>query len=191
MNRPHFAFSPEAVLEGICHNDRSIVEAYYYYLRERAFGIFCAGRPRGSTAYLAMEDCFSLAFMTLLEKVRSGGYEHRNLDAFALGIVRNCYSDAQKKMRRHAWGELSTAAEPRDEAPAIHLSAASLFDELPEIHLLHWYFGLEQMSQRILDLRAQGYNHYEIAELLPLAPGTVRNRFSRMVREAREVVQAA
>ncbi len=191
MNRQHFCFSAEQALAGIRRNDRRIVEAYYYYLRERAFGIFCRA-PQGSPEFLAMEDCFSQAFMTFLHKVQSGQYCHRNLDAYALGIVKYCYSDALKRQGRHPCAELSPAAEPADTPPAAPPTAESCFEALPDLHLFHWYHDLEELPRRLLDLRCQGYNHHEIAERLPQrpAPGTVRNWFSQLVREARKVVRA-
>lgn len=189
MNRQLFSLSPEQALEGIRRNDRQVVDAYYYYLRERAFGIFCR-QPQGSPEYLAMEDCFSQAFLIFLDKVRSGQYRHRKLDAFALGIVRNCYSDTRKGLRRHAWAELPPTADLPDQPPAIPLTAESFFESLPGFNLIHWYRSLEALPRRLLCLRCQGYNHREIAEQLSLSPGGVRNRFSHLIREAREVSRA-
>lgn len=188
MKRTHFSLSPEEALAGIRCNDPRVVDAYYYHLRARAFGIFCR-QPEGSPEYLAMEDSFSRAFLIFLEKVRSGQYRHHNLDAFALGIVRNCYSDIRKSQRRHDYTGLGSVAELPDDAPTLPATAEGFFESLPVLPLLQWYRSLEELSRRLLCLRCQGYNHREIAELLCLSPGAVRNRFSQLIREAREVAR--
>lgn len=179
--------TPAEALAGIRNHDQKIIGRYYRYLRERAFALFCYA-PKGSPAWLAMEDCFNLAFLAFLEKARRPQFEPRNLDAFALEVVRRSFLDTLKKERRHSYAELSAAQEPADEPATVHLTAGSLFEGLPDLLLLHWYFRLEALSRRLLDLRVLGYNHKEIAGQLPLAPGTVRNRFSELVREAKGVV---
>ena len=178
--------TPAEALAGIRHHDQKTIGRYYRYLRERAFGLFCYG-PKGSPAWLAMEDCFSLAFLAFLRKARSPEFEPRNLDAFALEVVRRSFLDTLKKQRRHSWAELSPASEPADKPAVFHLTAASFFDEQPGFLLIQWYFTLKKDWRRILDLRIQGYNHKEIARELRLAPGAVRNRYSKLAREARQV----
>lgn len=189
MNQQHFCLTPEEALTGIRRNDRQVVNAYYYYLRQRAFGIFCR-QPQGSPEYLAMEDCFSQAFLIFLNKVRNGQYRHRNLDAYALGIVRFCYADSRKSLRRHTHEELNPDIDIPMVASAFGVQTAFIFFEgLPDLHLLQWYFSLESLSRRMLNLRLQGYNHREIAEQLNLSHGAVRNRFSQLIREARKVAR--
>ncbi|MCB9293452.1 MAG: sigma-70 family RNA polymerase sigma factor [Lewinellaceae bacterium] len=185
MKRQHL--TPAEALAGIRNCDQTIIGRYYRYVRRRAFRLFCYGQP-GSPAYVALEDCFNPAFLAFLARARSPQFEPRNLDAFALEFVRRSFLDALKKERRHGHAELTPDADQPD-GPAPHLTAESLFGSQPNLLLLHWYSSLEKVSRRLLDLRVQGYNHYEIAERLPLAPGTVRNRYSALVREAKGVVE--
>lgn len=180
------AYSAEAVREGIIRNDRAVIEWFYGRLRRRAFGLLCRA-PQGSPACLAMEDCFNPAFLILLRKVREGHFRGGNLMAYALMVVRHCYCDEQKKERRRRWQELSAAGEPPAAPSAACRTAAEVFEREGHVRLLQWYRSLDERLQRLLDLRLQGYNHYEIAERLPLAAGSVRNRFSKLMREAQGV----
>ncbi len=180
-------YSTEAVLGGLRRGDEAAINSFYARLKTRAFRTFCR-HPRGSREHQAMEDCFNEAFLTLLQKVRAGHCQEGKLMNFALGIVHNCYRDTLKKRRRHWWPELSPGLEPAaEEAPAQFRSAAQLFAANGHFQLLHWYRHLPRLSRLILDLRVQGYNNKEIAGLLPLTHGVVRNRYSALLREAKRM----
>lgn len=178
------AYSAEAVREGIIRDDRAVIHWFYGRLRQRAFGQLCRA-SKGSPAYLAMEDCFNPAFLLVLQKVRAGHFRGGNLMAYGLKVVRYCYSDEWKKARRHCWQELSPGLEPPAAPSTACHSAGQAFERRGYVRLLHWYHSLDEGPQRLLDLRVQGYNHRETARELGLAPGTVRNQYARMIREAK------
>ena len=180
------AYSAEAVRDGILRDDRAVIDWFYGRLRQRAFGLLCRA-PKGSLAYLQMEDCFNPAFLLLLRKVREGHFRGGNLMAYALTVVRYCYSDERKKARRHCWQELPAGGEPVDSPSSTCHTAADVFEQEGHVRLLHWYHTLDERSRRLLDLRFQGYNHREAAQKLRLAPGTVRNCYVEIFRQAKKL----
>lgn len=179
-------YSAEAVRDGILRDDRAVIEWFYGRLRLQAFRLFCRG-SQGSPAYLAMEDCFNPAFILILRKVREGYFLGGNLMAYALKVVRYCYSDERKKARRHYWEELSAGGEPAAAPASACHTAADVFEQRSLVRLLHWYHTLGERPRRLLDLRFQGYNHREAAQKLRLAPGTVRNCYVEIFRQAKKL----
>lgn len=175
--------APTRVWEGLL-NESPRFEAYYYrHIQPKAGIMIRRLYPNDPIDWL--EDCFSQAFLTLLNKIRSGNYEHRNLDAFALQIIKFTYSNARRK--RLSLVPFTHEIPEKEIADSPLSNAGDLFDRFEQKKLSRWYQRLPIQQRFMLDLRMQGLDYEEIAKELDLAPGTVRNHFSKLLREARKI----
>ena len=182
-------YSNEAILAGLKDGDRLVENYFYNRLRERAFGIFCH-HSVGSWQYLAMEECLSNSFLILQNKIRSGNYQDQNLEAFALGIIRNSYWDELRKWKRKSHAELNLNQKQYVENKAFDIECiVSLLAERENIHLLGWGHQLSKRDQQIFHLILQGYSLKEIAKKLGVAYGSLRNIYSKKIREARKLAK--
>lgn len=153
------------------------------WLKTCAVPVLCPG-PAGSRAHTALQDSLSLAYMTILGKVRSGAYQSGNFSAFCIEVLKRCWWDERKRAQRHNYGLLpERLPAPARERPAGSFKAT--LDNDAEDALLHWVQARPALDRHILELSWQGYNLMEIAEYLGLAYGTTRNRASALRRSAR------
>ncbi|GJM35082.1 MAG: hypothetical protein DHS20C18_40830 [Saprospiraceae bacterium] len=180
--------STRQLLAGIENDDQRIIDTFYVHLYAKAQAVLCRQVGPGSREDLAFEDCFSSAFLTIIKKVREGIYREGNFQAFAIGVVKNCYRSALRKMRRQAWTDLEDVPEFPEVTPYHIPDAKTCFTELDHPRLWIWFIQLEPAEKQLLDYRIQGYQHDEIAPLVGLAPGTVRNRFAGLVKSAKCIV---
>lgn len=172
------------LLAGLRANDPRVLHEFYYRLRRITSRTLL---PRFGVQYREVfAEAFTDAFLILLRKVQGDAYEHRNLPAFAYGIVKYTFRDAVRRRRNR---EISTAPEelpdhlPREMTP-IYATAAEWLEDLDHAKLLQWYRQLSARDQRLLDLRLQGYSLQEMAVQCGLAYGTVRNVYAGLLREA-------
>ncbi|MCB0630724.1 MAG: RNA polymerase sigma factor [Saprospiraceae bacterium] len=180
------SITPEVILQGLKDNDPRIITYYYHDLRDQAYAYICAifGRDRLDL----LEDLFSDAFIKLQEKIQTGRYEHQNLNAFALGIIKNMFLNARKKKAREISYPPEDLSDLIDEAwDPILVSVMEPAEILQPYHLKSWYLQLSTKERLILILRAKDWPHKEIAEYLDLAPGSVRNIFMRLSKQAKEL----
>lgn len=176
-------YAPARVWEGLL-NESPRFEAYFYrHIRPKAGAMI--RRLYSNDPIDWLEDCFSQAFLTLLEKIRSGTYEHRNLDAFALQIIKFTYSNARRK-RLSLVPFVNEVPDNPTPAP-LFSTAGELFEQLQQRKLNRWYRRLPLLKQHMLDLRMQGLDYKEIAEELGFSHGAIRNKFARLFQEARAV----
>lgn len=182
-------YSDEAILAGL-KNGNQLVENYFFnHLKERAFGIFCRYQA-GSREYMAMEECLSNSFLILQKKIRSGSYRDQNLEAFALGIIRNSYWDELRKWQRKSRTCLDTVQERFTENKAFDDSCiVGLLEQRENTQVLKWGRQLSERDQQIFHLVLQGYSLKEIARELGVAYGSLRNIYSKKIKEARELVE--
>lgn len=136
------------------------------------------------------EDCFSQAFLTILSKIEDGSYEDQNLSAFALKVVRLTYKNQRRKSRSY----VTFTADIPDEAPRL-VTAATSAEDFFEIYQLEqlkfWYRRLPKLKRQIFDLKIQGFDHKEIAVELGIAYGTLRNKYSELIAEARTIKESS
>jgi len=176
-------YAPARVWEGLL-NKNPRFEAYYYsHIRPKAAAMIRRLYPNDPADWL--EDCFSQAFLILLDKIRSGNYEHRNLDAFALQIIKFTYSNARRK-RLSLVPFINEVPDIPTAAPRF-TTTGELFEQLQQKKLSRWYKRLPRLKQHMLDLRMQGLDYKEIAEELGFSHGAIRNKFARLFHEARAV----
>lgn len=159
------------------------------WLREHACRILCQEQP-GSYKQLALEDSLSKAFRIIVGKVEDGSYQGGNFSAFCTEVLKRSWWDEQKRHRRHRYTKLPESL-PLAEAPARVHSVQELFQRIGQEHLLRWLQALRPQDRELLNLHFQGFPHTEIAEQLGLSYGSVRNRYSSLIREAGRLVRAA
>lgn len=176
-------YAPARIWEGLLNESPRFEAYYYHHIRPKA-GIMIR-RLYSKDPVDWLEDCFSQAFLTLLRKIRSGNYEHRNLDAFALQIIKFTYSNARRK--RLALVPLICEVPDIPTAAPGFTTTGELFEQLQQKKLSRWYKRLPLLKQRMLDLRMQGLDYKEIAEELDFSHGVIRNKFARLLKEARAV----
>jgi len=158
-------------------------------LQQHACRVLCQEQP-GSLAQLALEDSLSKAFRVIVQKVEDGSYQGGNFTAFCTEVLKRCWWDEQKRHRRHRYAELPESLPLTDSPPRVH-SVQELFRKAGQEHLLRWLQGLRPQDRELLNLHFQGFSHTEIAERQGLSYGSVRNRYSRLIREAGRLVRAA
>ena len=179
------SFRSQQVLEGLRSKDPVCLNSYYSHIHPKAVIIIHRIFPADPSDWL--EDCFSTAFLTFLKKIRCPNFQARNIDAYALEIIKRTYFNARKKQK--------SLAILTDEIPErAHLSpepsvknADELFSNLQQKKLLRWYRQLPPRYRRILDLRTQGWDYKEIAEEVNISHTLLRNHFSKLLREARKL----
>jgi RNA polymerase sigma factor (sigma-70 family) len=177
----------EALLKGLLREDPRVLRHFYEQLQRRVRRYF-GSRYKGRDLNI-LDECFSTAFQTLLEKLRQGEYKQGNLNAYAFTIVKFTFFDARRKAYRGPeLTSLEVLSDMADETFPPIRTAGDLFDDVAEEGLLDWYLALSRRDQEIMDMRAQGFSHDEIAGRMGLNCGSVRNIFQRLIRQAREVV---
>lgn len=182
-------YSNEAILAGLKNGNR-LVESYFFNrLKERAFGIFCR-RPVGSWQYMVMEECLSNSFLILQNKIRSGIYQDQNLEAFALGIIRNSYWDELRKWQRKTFTALTAVQERVVEQSNFDVYCiVDVLENYDDPRLKEWEQKLSDRDRHIFNMQLQGYSLKEIAEEIGLSHGSVRNIRSRKVQEVQCLLQ--
>lgn len=169
------------LLTGLRDNDPRVLHHFYYRLRRITSRSLLS---RYGVQYRELfAEAFTDAFLILLRKVQSDAYEHRNLEAFAFGIVKYTFRDAVRRSRQREVPtppeELPDQLSPEDRP--VFGTAAEWLEDLDHPKLLRWFRQLSARDQQLLDLRLQGYSLQEMAELSGLAYGTVRNVYSKML----------
>ena len=181
-------YSDEIILAGLKDGNRLIESYFYNYLRERAFGIFCR-HSVGEWQYWAMEECLSKSFMILQNKVQSGVYQNQNLEAFALGIIRNSYWDERRKWQRKAFADISAVQDVVVEDNICdNIRIVDFLEVYDDLRLIEWGYQLSDRDQHIFNMQLQGYSLKEIAEDIGLSHGSVRNIRSRRIREVQHML---
>lgn len=182
-------YSNEEILAGLKDGNRLVENYFFDRLKERAFGIFCR-RPTGSWEYMVMEECLSNSFLILQKKIRSGAYHDQNLEAFALGIIRNSYWDGLRKWRRKTFTDIATIQDGAEEKSDLDIMCiVSLFEKYNNLQLTEWGRQLSDRNRRIFDMQLQGYSLKEIAKELGVAYGSIRNICSSKIREAKKLAK--
>ncbi|MCG8331777.1 MAG: sigma-70 family RNA polymerase sigma factor [Chitinophagales bacterium] len=182
-------YSDEAILAGLKDGNRLVENYFFNRLRERAFGIFCRYQV-GSKEYLAMEECLSNSFLILQNKIRLGTYYDHNLEAFALGIIRNSYWDELRKWHRKSRAGMDICQDEFTENKAFDDKCiVGLLEQRENMQVLRWGHQLSERDQQIFHLILQGYSLKEIAKELGVAYGSLRNIYSKKIKEARALVQ--
>lgn len=159
-------------------------------LQQHSCRLLCQ-EPPGSSAQLALEDSLSKAFRVIVQKLEDGSYQGGNFTAFCTEVLKRCWWDEQKRHRRHQHTTLPASLTIM-EAPLPRVDCVrDLFRHIGEDRLLRWLQGLRPQDRELLNLYFQGFPHTEIAERQGCSYGTVRNRYSRLIREAGRLVRAA
>lgn len=184
----HQLWTEQQLLAGIRTDDQRVIQFFCYELQSRAQRVLCRQVMPGSRDAVAFEECFSKAVLTIIQKVRDGDYQDRNFWAFAIGVVKYSYREALRKMRRHQWSDLEEAPEIPDPTLPPATTAQEVFERLDHAFLYRWFEQLNDAEKVLLDYRIQGYQHDEIAPMMSLAAGTVRNRYAGLVRAAKCIV---
>lgn len=162
----------------------------YERLRQQAF------RKLLRTRHSALEDALASAvqdgFMIFLRKLQTADLEVQRPEAFAFEIIKRTFWDYRRRAQRCEFPQDPAELIPSDlyHRPRF-ADGDALFGSLPESFLLHWYQRLPAADQQLLDLRCQGYQDQEIADLLQRSHGGVRNRFSKLLDEARKIARAS
>jgi RNA polymerase sigma factor (sigma-70 family) len=160
----------------------------YNRLRIRAQRKFL---PQAQTRY---EDALASAvqdgFLIFLRKQRTTEQQIRNPEAFAFEIIKRTFWDYRRRAQRRDVPQDPAELTPYDLYPRPRFANGdSLFASLPEPYLWHWYQKLSSADQQLIDLRCLGYGHREIAQLLQMSYGNVRNKFSNLIKAAKEHTQ--
>lgn len=160
------------------------INALYQRLHSRAF-------RQLQTNCTAQEDALASAlhdgFILFLRKLHNSDFEVLRPESFAFEIIKRTYWDYRRRIkRREIPSDPSTIlfAEPIPDRQRF-ANGTTLFASLQEPFLFHWYQQLSTTDQYLLDLRCQGYKDHEIAEQLQRSHGGIRNRFSKLLNEAR------
>ncbi|WP_367389038.1 RNA polymerase sigma factor [Lewinella sp. LCG006] len=146
-------------------------------------------KPHESHLEDALHSAVQDGILIFLDKLSSMTDTIEYPEAFAFEIIKRNYWDKRRKAMRCLNENLLCLITFRDRQR--YLNAEVLFDSLPEPQLLHWFHQLSPRDQRILNLRCQGYQDDEVAAQLGLSYGGVRNIFSRLLTQARELVKRA
>ncbi len=182
-------WTAQQILEGIRKDDQRIIGVFYYGLQRKASAVLCRQVMPGSREALAFEECFSKAVMTIIAKVQQGTYQDKNFWSFAIGVVKYAFLEAKRKILRRRWADLETVPEIPDSTLPPCATAQQVFERRDHPSLSIWFEQLDACEKTLLDYRVQGYQHDEIAPMLSLASGTVRNRFAKLVRTAQHIVR--
>ncbi|MEL7222360.1 MAG: hypothetical protein AAGJ93_13645 [Bacteroidota bacterium] len=166
------------------------INALYQRLRSRAF-------RQLRTNSTAQEDALASAvhdgFIIFLDKLQSADMEVRRPEAFAFEIIKRTYWDYRRRVKKQEISRDPSTILLEEPIPNRQRFAngTALFASLGEPFLFQWYQRLPAEDQQLLDLRCQGYKDHEIAQLLERSHGGIRNRFSKLLNEARVVAKVA
>ena len=112
-----------------------------------------------------------------------------NWEAYAFQTVKFIFYAAYREARKR-----EPAVDPADlptqaavEPPAATVQQQT-FLQLNDPHLQQWYKRLPERHRLFVDLRCQGHNNKEVAELLGMSHGSARNLWSRLIKEAKGVM---
>lgn len=161
----------------------------YERLRRKAARLVRSHRnPHFQDAFdSAMQD----GFLIFLRKLRTSDLPVKHPEAFALEIIKRTFWDYRRRAQRrelpHDPADLSPTPFDFNYRPR-YADGNTLFASLPEPFLWDWYQRLLPFDQRLIDLRCLGYQDWEIAKLMDRSYGNIRNRFSKLLAAAREVV---
>ena len=180
---------PEVVVKAIMENNEVIISRYYYYLKNKTH----CGRLRkqydSSLFSQSFDEVFNEAFLKLLEKIKSPGFVNHNLDGFAYRIIHGKTRDELKKQirKRHIEAFDVQKHDQQDTSPT-YTNAKQWVEDSTVAGLQKWYQTLDQIERQIIELRFQDFEHQEIAQKLELSPGTVRNKYSTLIRRAQKMI---
>ena len=175
----------QALLDGLLRHDHSVIDPFYQSLYLRVERYLRWRYPEHERQLL--EDCFSEAFLLLWAKVRESGFENNRLFSFAFGIVLRCFKNTVKKYRQKACLDLESLPPGRiitTDQP-LPIGEKLPLDQLDD-HWVAWYGQLPTREQALLQLRYQRYSQEQVAGILGLSHGTVRNLYSKLQRKVRE-----
>lgn len=179
-------YCPKQIVLGLKNDDPKVTAYYYRYLWDRSMRFLNA--RYGANQPEQLEDFFSDAFIVLRQKIQNGSYNHQNLHAYALGIVKNMFFQMRKNQSRKTFLPLEQLPD-MEIPPKAFKSLGELLDSLFQFELKSWYNKLHKKEQQLLDLRMAGLSYKEIAEEMDLAYGTVRNHFSDLLKDAKEILK--
>lgn len=160
----------------------------YDRLRVRASRQLLQGREVHQEDALA--NALQDGFLIFLRKLRTSTQVIRNPEVFAFEIIKRTFWDYRRRAIRREIPQDPAELIPRDIYYRPRFAdGSSLFASLPEEHLWHWYQCLPELDQQLIDLRCLGYKDQEIAHLLHLSHGGVRNKFSKLIKAAKDCIR--
>lgn len=179
------SFTTHEVFQGLLQEKPAIVADFYRHIYPKAVIMICRCFPGDPKEWL--EDCFSTAFLKFLARIKAADFEPRNLDAYALEVIKRTYLNTRKKHKSLVLftDQLPDLPQPVAEPPV--QNAADLFIRFQQKKLSRWYRQLPPRQRKMLDLRAQGWEYQEIATAVGVSYGVLRNHFSKLLREARKL----
>lgn len=138
------------------------------------------GRLVRSAVFLgcSIEDAHDLVQTTLLRCYTSWARVQRaaDRDAYVYRILLNCYRDSR---RRRWWGERPTHTPPDRPTGA---DATAIVDVADAVHRA--LDGLSSVNREVVVLRYYAHlSEQQTAEILNIAPGTVKSRLSRALAQ--------
>ena len=179
---------PELVIQAAHENNEVVITKYYDYLKSKPSLKRLSKYYDSSLFYTAFEEAFNSAFLKFLEKIKSPGFIHRNLDGFAYRIVYNKTRDELDKLIRMRKFEEFDVQKHDRIIPTSFQTVQDWIAYDADTSLEHWFQALSVVEKKIIELRFLDYNHKEIAAELQLSEGTVRNKFSKIIQSARTYI---
>ena len=181
--------SSEAVIQAVYENNEVIITQYYKYLKTKIKLKSLSGRYDSSLFNWAFQEAFNEAFLSLLEKIKSPLFQNQNLNGFAFKIIYGKTKDELDKLiRNRRYQEFDLQKNDHTETTTYYPTAKDWVENLSESKLADWYHSLSSIDRTIIELRYQDVDHKVIASELQLSIGTIRNKYSKLIREAKECI---
>lgn len=179
-------YNQREIILGLKQRDPKIVSYFTDRLRERVQRSFQKRYAVWQQSWV--EDSVSDSIIILFEKIDKIPDERLSLDNYAFGIAKHTFFGYLRKSAKVDYFATGTLPERAEETTSVHHCISERF--MDEGHYQHWqwFMKLSLRSQQILNLKAQGYSSKEIAELVGLTSGSVRNEVLKLMNAAKEMV---
>ncbi len=178
-------YNQREIIAGIKNRNPRIVHYFVKKLSERVKRNFKQRYPAHQHAWI--EDSISQCMIILFEKIDKLPEQEQSLENYAFGIVRYTFLHYLRKSSKVEYRAPEMLPDQVQEQVQAHESAATLFyREGMDRHWL-WYQQLSFRNQQILNLKTMGVPSKEIAGMVGLSDGAVRNLISKMMRTAKQL----